>query len=462
MQYSSHENKNLALTKFESMLKSNKVFFFDLDEFEEIVYYYLDSGKINLANKAVELSLNQHPSSIRLKLIKVELLVFENKLKEAEKLIINLEKLDPTFDEIYIQKAAILSKKDLHQEAITVLLKALDYTYDLVDVHSLIGMEYLFIEKFDVAIKHFKICLNIDSEDYTALYNIIYCLDMDERHEDAAAFLNDFIDENPYCEIAWHQLGRQYFYLNNHNEALRAFDYAILIDEHFVGAYFEKAKVLEEQKKYQQAISNYLMTIELDDPTAFTFLQIANCYEKLEDTKKAIHFYHKATQEDPMMEQGWLFLTKMYLNQNNNQKALYFIQKALEVDAVNTDYLNLFGEVNLRLNLFEEAAKAFQESIQHGEIKLEIFLALVDVLHFIGDYQDALEVAEMAQIKLGDFCEILYRISGMNFLLRNENEGLKHLEMALEIDFKYHAVIQTLYPIIFEKDSVKLLIEKFS
>jgi len=46
------ENDDLQLQKFESMLKTNKVFFFDSEEFEDIIFHYLDNGKLNLAKKS--------------------------------------------------------------------------------------------------------------------------------------------------------------------------------------------------------------------------------------------------------------------------------------------------------------------------------------------------------------------------------------------------------------------------
>ena len=46
----------MSLTKFESMLKTNNIFFFDLVEFEEIIIHYLDVGKLALAKKAVKLT----------------------------------------------------------------------------------------------------------------------------------------------------------------------------------------------------------------------------------------------------------------------------------------------------------------------------------------------------------------------------------------------------------------------
>ncbi|MFV0249197.1 MAG: hypothetical protein ACK5H1_09625, partial [Tenacibaculum sp.] len=59
----------MPVSKFESMLKTNNVYFFDSTEFEEIVEHYLNKGKHSLAKKAVKLGLEQHPSSVQLKLM---------------------------------------------------------------------------------------------------------------------------------------------------------------------------------------------------------------------------------------------------------------------------------------------------------------------------------------------------------------------------------------------------------
>ena len=64
MQLSHNEDHNFSLDKFESMLKTNDVLFFDADEFENIISHYLEMGKIGLAKRAIKLGLSQHPSSI--------------------------------------------------------------------------------------------------------------------------------------------------------------------------------------------------------------------------------------------------------------------------------------------------------------------------------------------------------------------------------------------------------------
>ena len=456
-----NDEEQFALKKFESMLQSNSVYFFDSEEFEEIIYHYLDKGKINLANKAIELSLSQHPSSIPLKLIKVELLITENKIKLAEKLLTKIENVDPTYDEIYIQRASILSKSDDHKGAIKQLYIALELTNDLVDVHSILGMEYLFIEDFKQAITHYNACLEIDIEDYAALYNIIYCYDMLDEHENAISFLTNYIDKNPYSEVAWHQLGRQYVSLKNYSEAIRAFDYAILIDELFIGAYLEKGKVLEIEGKYEESISNYMLTLKLDDPNAFTYIQIAGCYVNLKETELAIKYYLNAIDEDPLLDQPWLAVTNLYLEQEQTQKALHYIKKALEVNADNSDFLNRYAEINIQLNLFEEASQAFKKSIISGDKRLVIFLALSDVLHFIGEYNEVKDVLIDTLELFPNSYELHYRLAGIHFLLRNDKEAFLFLEKALKANLSYKKIADNIYPEMFLREDVTQLINKF-
>ena len=171
------EDYNLSLSKFESMLKTNKVLFFDSEEFEEIILHYLDMGKATLAKKALKLGLEQHPKSTGLKLVQVEMLVYDDKLDQAEKLLNELYAIEPTNEEIFIQKANIYSKRDDHEKAVEFLKTALKFTEDYADVYNLIGMEYLFLDNLELAKENFIKCLEEDFDDQSALYNVVYCFD---------------------------------------------------------------------------------------------------------------------------------------------------------------------------------------------------------------------------------------------------------------------------------------------
>ena len=455
------KENNIPLSKFESMLKTNSIYFFDSVEFEEIIHYYLDSGKNSLARKAIKLGLTQHPNSVLLKLLQAELLIFDNETEKASRLLIELQAIEPTNEEVYVQQANLSSKKNDHKGAIDLLKIALTYTDDEADILSMIGMEYLFLDNFDEARFNFSKCLEVDFEDYSSLYNVIYCFDMQNLHKEAIEYLNFYLDKDPYSEVAWHQLGRQYFILEKFNKALRAFEYAVLIDEYFVGAYIEKAKTLEELLRFEEAIENYKITIDLDDPTSFVLLRIGECYEKLNKTALSIKYYKKAVYEDSLLDKGWMAIANLYAKKRKFREALPYINKAIEIDELNTVYWRKYAEINLNLDAFEEAVNAFQQCILLQDYDLVIWLGLVDTLCFLGEYEDALKNLLKAKTYFKDFAEIEYRLSGLCFKFKNMKRGAVHLNAGLAIDFEYQFILKELFSEVFKMQEVQDIINGF-
>ena len=443
------------------MLKTNSIYFFDLDEFEEIIIHYLDVGKHALAKKAVKLGLQQHPTSIDLKLLQVEIYIFEDELDKAYVLLNVIERLEPNNDEVFIQKATICSKRGNHKEAIILLKNALNFTDDKVDIWSLLGMEYLYLDNFKDARLTFTKCVNVDYEDYSALYNVVYCFDMEKEHKEAILYLNSYVQKNPYCEVAWHQLGRQYFILKMYEEALKSFDYAVLIDESFIGGYLEKAKTLEELERYKEAIDNYLITLELDDATSFAFVRIGECYEKLENFDEAISFYQKAVNEDPLLDKGWMLLANLNYEAENYEQASYYISEALKIEENNSLYWRRYAEINLKLNFYEEALMSFEKCLTLHDDALEIYIGLTDVLSFLGQFNDAIEVLINCQKKYKNTAEVAYRFAGLFFIVNKEDSGFDYLIEALKIDFDYNVVLKELYPIVYENEKVQNLLSNY-
>ena len=455
------EDYNLSLSRFESMLKTNKVLFFDSEEFEEIILHYMDVGKPNLAKKALKLGLEQHPKSTGLKLVQVEMLVFEDKLDTAEKLLNELFALEPTNEEIYIQKANIYSKRDNHEKAVEYLKIALKYTDDYADVHNLIGMEYLFMDELELAKENFIKCLEEDVEEQSSLYNVIYCFEFLEQYAEAIEFLMQYIDRNPYSEIAWHQLGRLNYTIKNYEQAYIAFDYATLIDEQFMGAFMEKAKSLERLGRFEEAIDNYNETIRLEDPTSYALLRIGKCYEKLGNEIEALKYYNQTVHEDPLLDKGWVAITDLYFKKENYQKALFYINKALGIDSENRLYWKRYAEINKKLNFYEEAECGYRKSVEFGEYELDTFLNWSDILLFLGEFDTAILVLLQAADNYPDDNKIEYRLAGLHFILQENEKGIFHLTNALQSKYKNKNILKELFPTVWEEENVQTLIQKF-
>jgi len=455
------ENNELSLTKFESMLKTNNVLFFDSAEFENIIYHYLENGKISLARKAIKLGLEQHPSSVNLRLFQTEIFILEDKLDEADKLLENLHELEPGNEEIYIQKANVLSKRDEHEKAVNTLLIALDMAAiddGIADLYSLIGMEYLFLDQFKNAQEYFKKCLEIDNHDYSALYNIIYCYDFLNNTHEAISFLNEYLNGNPYCEVAWHQLGCQYYVIEDYEKALVAFDFAIISDDTFIGAYLEKGKVLEKKKLYNEAIANYEITLELEDPTSFALLRIGKCHEKLGNKDLAVQYYYKTVHEDPLLDKGWIAITKFYNREQNYQKALFYINKAINIDGENVVYWKLYAQINHRLNFIEEAERGYKKALDLGNYELSTWLARADILITLGEYDaSVLNLIQTAEF-YPETPEIEFRLAGLYFTLHESSKGHYHLKNALLLNKDFYYILEELFPKVLNRPSVKEMI----
>ena len=457
----SDKNEEVTLSKFESMLKTNSVFFFDSNEFENIIHHYLESGKIALAKKAIKLGLSQHPASLNLKLFKIETLIFENKLNEADRLLSPLFEIEPNNEELYIQKANIYSKKDQHEKAIEVFKKAIEISETSADLYSLIGMEYLFLDQYQNAKQNFIKCIELDIEDYSALYNIIYCFDFLDETEEAIDFLNAYLDKNPYSEVAWHQLGRQYIETKQPEKALAAFDFAIISDDTFIGAYLEKAKVLEQLKRYEDAIENYKITIAIEDSTAYAFIKIGYCYERLNMPDLALQHYYQAVKEDPASDNGWMRITKFFIAKKDYQKALFYIQKAIDIDANSAAYWLLYATINERLALLEDAEIGYKKTIELGEYELSTWLSRGDILIKLGAY----EAAKLNFVQALEYHpkseELEFRLSGVCLKLNNTEAGYAHLLTGLHINIEHVFILEELFPEVYQRKAVLQLIENF-
>ncbi|MHC5202218.1 tetratricopeptide repeat protein [Myroides sp. LJL119] len=455
------EEYRLALSRFESMLKSNRVLFFDSEEFEAIVLHYLDSGKINLAKKALKLGEDQHPNSVGLKLVKVEILIFEHKYEIADRLLNTIQEMDPTNEEVFIQRATILSKLGDHNKAIEFLKIALTLTQDLADVYSLMAMEYLLLDEIEQAKKYFMLCLDQDLDDQTSLYNIVYCFDFLGQTQQAIDYLSEYIEKKPYSEIAWHQLGREYMSLKDFEKAVWAFDYATLIDEHFVGAYLEKGKSLENLEQYDQALQNYMITLDLDDATSYVLLRIGKCHQNLNNIPKANEYFKRAVHEDPLLDKAWIALCDIALNELDYEKALFYLQKAIDIDEQRDSYWGRYAVINKCLLNFEQAQIGYQKAAELGNNLIELWVSWADSLYILGDYTTAiarlLQISELHNSTAGINARlaVLYYTIGDNHLAEN------YLNQALSQDINSKDVLKKYFHHAWESTFFQNIIRKF-
>ena len=439
------EDTNPSLTKFEQMLKTNQVLFFDALEFENIIHHYIDFAQFNLAKKAIKMGMEQHPQNVELMLLKSEMLLVDGAYKQAEEMLADIERISPEHEEIFLQRANVFSKKKNHPKAIELLKKALDVTEDPTEIWNLLGMEYLFQEDYIKAKKYFYKCVKENTLDYQSLYNLLYCYEQLGENIEAINTLNNLLEINPYSEVAWHQLGKIYIKINKPEEALSAFEFAIISDDCFTSAYIEKGKLLEQMGRINEAIDNYEFSLNFNDPNAFVNHRIGLCHLKLGNDKLAIRYLEESIKLEPNHENSWMALIDFLIDSKDLLKAQHYVKKALQSNSDNTDFWKKSALIHFQLNFYEETAVGCETAINLGNHDILNWTLWMDSLMLVNDWQKALEIGQQALQYHQKNSSVLYRLAGCKFRLGNKNEALLIFDQ-IKNEIKIPKKINHLFP----------------
>tara|TARA_Y100000741_G_scaffold162840_1_gene122809 strand:- start:2018 stop:3370 length:1353 start_codon:yes stop_codon:yes gene_type:complete len=407
----SEEIKN-SVNRFNQMLKTNLIYFFDVNEFQNITDYYLSIGEIQLSKKALYMGLMQHPESIDLLLIKVEHFILDKRLKSAKNMLSNLNLVYPFNEEIYIQKASVESKLGKHLESINLLIELLDFTREPTEVWNLIGMEYLLMEDYYNAEYFFKNCIIENPEDYPSLYNLLYCYEQMNLNIKAIKVLKKILKFNAYSEIAWYQLGCIYSKMNQIEKAISCFDYAIISDKNLISSYIEKAKLLEFKGQFVNAIEIYKSVLKFNDPSAFILTKIGECYIKLSSKAKGLDYFLKAIHIEPGCEKSWIKLIDYFINLKNYKKARFYLHKSLKINPDSIELWEKSVEINKNLKLKKNVTLSYETMILLGDSRWSTLISCIDEWIIQKNWKKAIEIGLKAKLHFPNKSEIFYKLAG--------------------------------------------------
>ncbi|MBL4653169.1 MAG: tetratricopeptide repeat protein [Flavobacteriales bacterium] len=274
------EDQFTSIEKYNEMLFKKKSYYFDVDEFEEIVDYYLEKQDWVKALGAIEYSKKLHPFVPSLLVKEADLLGATGQHKAALELIARIELIEHKNPELFLIKASLLSEINSTDKAINAYIRASELSCEgKDDVYISIAYEYQNQEKFENAIEYLKKALENNPANEDALYEISYCFETLDKPDQMVSFLHSFLDKHPYCDHAWNNLGSVELRQGNHHKAIEAFDYALVINEDYVAAYFNKGSALIAIEKYEDAIEIYEQSVDFDVTGSLAYHQIGYCHE---------------------------------------------------------------------------------------------------------------------------------------------------------------------------------------
>ena len=434
------------------MMENNDEFYFDTEELEDIIVYYLELGDFNYADNAVNYGLKLHPNSLDIKIKRLEILLEWEDYNTAKELIDELKGSSMENTDFMVCYAKYYSNLGNPRKAIDICKKALELKEEENFLHNFIADEYVNLGDPFNALKHYRKALKEDPTDEYSLENCMICFSDLNKSEEAIAFLNEYLDEFAYSETAWFEYGQFYFNRKNYEEAIKGYDYLLAINSSSVGVYANKAACYEALGQYQKAVEVYEEMLELEYTKAFTFYKIGLCYKAQKQSIMALNAFQKSLREDPqfylsMMEQSYL-----YEEMGGMKEALHFAKEATQLNDSNLDYQKRLAFLFIDSGKFEESLSCLKKLVDAEPSRFYNWYAYSEVLMLLGEYEEAVTILDKA-IKIHNRAELYYQLSNCYFNLRNPEKGAESLQKALNIDSSLATDMQKKYPFI--KDEVK-------
>lgn len=430
------ENEDLGFSpvnKYEQMIADQSNAYFDVEEMEEIIEFYIEQEEQDKALAACEFGLLQHPNESGLLILKSEIHLEKDQSKLALESLQTAISHNPCNPEAYSAMGGVYARLKSPREAIYYYEKSLEF-YDQEEREEVlfdIAFEYQNLRQFGEALKYLKEVLEGNPQNETAMFEIGLCYSEMNQDKEAVEYFSKYLDEYPYSYIGWFNLANSYMKQGNYDLAIFAFDYSTIINEFFPAAYYGKANGFIQKGDYERAIVVLNETFGLEQPHSFVYCTIGECYEKMNELDKALSFYEKAIEIDYGYPDAWIGLAVVYKMKKDYEKALKHIHKASEFSANNIDTLSIKAEILEEMGSFEDALMIYREILKDFPKEEDTHYNLGSLLADLQRYEEAIDALELGYERTKS-AEIFFKMTAVAFESDNQRLGMSLLERGID------------------------------
>lgn len=432
--FSDDDDLREIVKRYEAMVKSNRVAYFDVCDYEKMIDHYILQDRSEDAINVLRIARKQHPNSSELTIKKAEVELISGNYKDALKDLSSVEAVEKNNPDFYLIKGKTFMATGKVAEALDmfdmVLQNSTDQKMDMLfEVVSILEEH----DEFDLASKCLKQGVDIDATN-TQLYGELgFIEERMNRTDEAIGWYEKMLEYDPFLAYGWSNLGTLYAKLGKNEQAVEAFEYAIALEPDGSHAYFSKANALANSGNFKDALDMFLEYAEMEEDTSMAKCCIAECYEKMGDYENARTYYKESIEGDATNPDALYGLAVVELEFENVEESYDLAMKAIEADPNVPEYWFGLGKLNMRLEKTDEAKAAFETAIALDPFDFESWLLLTEV-NADESLLLGLETIQRALKEINDVASLHFRHAALLYLLGSSADSLSAFEKGLVID----------------------------
>ena len=458
-----HEEQEIfdALQRYEEMLRKGLNIYFDVIQIEYIIDNFLEEGKLQQAMQVVEMGMNQHPSSMALKIKKANILLSLGEIPASLELANELIKIEDTNHELHLLKGSSHLLLGQSEDAIQSFNLSLKYSsVDRGETLFNIGFAYEQIGDYQKAVSYLEEAVTDDPENEEAIYELAYCYEKNGENQRSIEIYNKYIDLDTFSDSAWFNLGILYTKTEDFEKSVWAYELALAINEDFPNAWFNLGHSYMLQNNYHKAINAFEEFLRYEEDNDDIHCYIAECYISLDEEPNALIYYQKALKQNPLCAKAWFGSGLITKNMGNVKTAFEQLRKAVKIDEENGEYQYAYAMVATEFKRYKEAINAFDAAIELNPLELEYWLAYAEMLFQRGMVVTAIETLNLAFEFHPDNSEINYTLAAYYLDSLDQKNAKRFFEKALRSNFEDHYLFFESYPEAMQIDWIQKVLQK--
>jgi len=425
---------NELLKKYNNFKNGKQFSFIEEESFQRLIDYFDENDKLSSALEAVNFAIDQFPYSSSLYIRKADILIATQNYYEGLSYLEKAELLDSNDINLYILKTDAYLALDFHEKAANLLEEAIvafdgeekiELLFELADVYD----DY---ENFEKVFNCLQLILGQDPTNEEALYKICFWADYTGKNEESIKIHEHIIDEHPYSQLAWFNLGTAYQGLKLYEKSIDAYLYAIAIDEKFDYAYRNLGDAYLRLRKYRDAIEALQKVLELSMPEDIIYEAIGYCYEKLKNYAQARFHYRKAVHLNATEGRLYYKIATTYMEEGYWESAVKNIENAMSINRSQPDYHLAIAQCYVQMEQIKDAVMHFTQFIKARPKNVKGWKELIKCLFEAEFYEEALEQIFNAQKSTESKPLFFYYKSAVLFAMGKSKEALLQLQQGLE------------------------------